>query len=82
MVGYYWRYFVEWLKGNPILKPASSAYYTIPFECEAYANETNLDYCKDYDGSNMQKYTFRNRKRLYKNVDGTSNDWKEYVKGL
>lgn len=28
-VKYYWRYFVEWIKGNPICHPASSAYYTI-----------------------------------------------------
>ena len=26
-VKYYWRYFVEWVKGNPICHPASSAYY-------------------------------------------------------
>ena len=25
----YWRYFVEWVKGNPICQPASWAYYTL-----------------------------------------------------
>ena len=43
-VKYYWRYFVEWVKGNPICHPASSAYYTIKYEMEAYANEGNPDY--------------------------------------
>ena len=81
-VKYYWRYFVEWLKGNPILKPASSAYFTIPFECEAYANETNMKYCSPYLGYNLQKYTFNNRKKLYKKVGGTSKVWKKYIKEL
>ena len=81
-VKYYWRYFIEWLKGNPIIAPASSAYYTIPYECEAYANEENMNYCKNYDGSNLQKYTFKGRKKLYKKVGGTSKDWKAYVKTL
>lgn len=81
-VKYYWRYFIEWLKGNPIIAPASSAYYTIPYECEAYANEQDMDYCKNYDGNNLQKYTFKGRKKLYKKVGGTSKDWKVYVKTL
>lgn len=81
-VKYYWKYFIEWLKGNPIIKPASSAYFTIPFKCEAYANETNMKYCSPYLGYNLQKYTFNNRKKLYKKVGGTSNDWKKYIKEL
>lgn len=81
-VKYYWRYFIEWLKGNPIIAPASSAYYTIPYECEAYANEENMDYCKNYDGSNLKKYTFKGRKKLYKKVGGSSKDWKAYIKTL
>ena len=81
-VKYYWRYFVEWLKGTPIIAPASSAYYTIPYECEAYANEQDMNYCKNYDVSNLQKYTFKGRKKLYKKVGGSSKDWKAYVKKL
>lgn len=38
-ISYYWSYVWEWIKGNPIIYPASSAYYTIPYEMEAYANE-------------------------------------------
>lgn len=79
---YYWRYFVQWLKGNPLLHPSTSAYYTIPYECEAYANEENMDYCKNYDGSNLQKYTFKRRKKLYKEVGGSSKEWKAYLKTL
>lgn len=79
---YYWRYFIEWLKGNPIIAPSTSAYYTIPYESEAYANEENMDYCKSYDGSNLKKYTFKGRKKLYKKAGGTSKDWKAYIKTL
>lgn len=81
-VKYYWRYFIDWLKGNPLIYPASSAYYTTKYESEAYANEENMNYCKNYDGSNLQKYTFKGRKELYKKVGGTSKDWKAYVKTL
>lgn len=41
---YYADYVQEWIKGNPITYPASSAYYTIPYEMEAYANEDKSDY--------------------------------------
>lgn len=78
---YYWRYFCEWLKGNPIIAPASSAYYTIPYEVEAYANEEKPEYAKNYDGSNLGKYTLTRRKKLYKKVGGTSL-WRKYVKSL
>ena len=78
---YYWRYLLEWLRGNPIIAPASSAYYTIPFEVEAYANEQDADYAKNYDGSNLEKYTLPNRKRLYKKVGGGI-IWRKYVKTL
>ena len=81
-VKYYWRYFIDWLKGNPLIYPASSAYYTTKYESEAYANEENMSYCKNYDGSNLQKYTFKDRKKIYKKVGGTSKDWKVYVKTL
>ena len=79
---YYWLYLKEWVKGNPITNPASSAYYTSKFESEAYANETDLDYCKRYDGENLSKYIFKNRKDLYKQVGGTLDAWKKYVKSL
>ena len=89
-VKYYWRYFIEWLKGNPIIAPASSAYYTTPQEMEAYANEDNFGYPEgmiiyedNYSEGVCGKYIIKNgRKELYKKVGGTSKNWKEYVKGL
>lgn len=81
-VKYYWRYFCEWIKGNPLLHPSSSAYYTIPYECEAYANEENMEYSKEYFGYNLPKYTLKKRKKLYKKAGGSSKDWKAYVKTL
>ena len=36
---YYLQYLKYWIKGNPIIAPATSSYYTIPFEMEAYDNE-------------------------------------------
>ena len=82
-VKYYWRYFVEWVKGNPICLPASSAYYTISYEMEAYANEGNLDYPVNYDGSNLSRYKIKGgRKKLYKSIGGTSKAWKTYIRTL
>jgi len=81
-VKYYWRYFIDWLKGNPLIHPASSAYYTTKYESEAYANEENMDYCKNYDGSNLQKYAIKGRKKLYKGMGCSSKNWKLYVKSL
>ena len=81
-VKYYWRYFCEWLKGGIIMAPVSSAYFTIPYEVEAKANNTNFDYPKNYDGSNLAKYTLKNRKKLYKKVGGTKKDWIAYIRTL
>ena len=82
-VKYYWRYFVEWIKGNPICHPASSAYYTIKYEMEAYANEGNPDYPVNYDGNNLSRYKIKSgRKKLYKSVGGTSKAWKTYIRTL
>lgn len=79
-VKYYWSYFVEWLKGNPIIHPSSSAYYTIPYEMEAYAYQGNPDYVNNYDGSNLVYFKISNRKRVYKDAGGTPRAWKAYIK--
>ena len=78
---YYWRYVCEWIKGNPILHPSSSAYYTIPFEMEAYANENDSNYPVNYDGKYLHCYDIKNRKSTYKKY-GSSRQWKEYVKTI
>ncbi len=81
-IKYYWRYFIEWLKGNPVVHPASSAYYTIPYEMEAYANQDNPGYPANYDGGNLHRYRLSGRKKLYKSLGGTSRAWKAYIKTL
>ena len=89
-IKYYWQYLIEWLKGNPIIAPASSAYYTNPFEMEAYANEDKPEYPEgmiiyedNYSTLEFTKYIIKNgRKKVYKNAGGTSRDWKEYIKHI
>ena len=81
-IKYYFLYFIEWIKGGIIINPASSAYYTSRYESEAYANEDNPEYYLNYDGSNLQKYVFKNRKKLYRTIGGTSKKWISYVKSL
>lgn len=78
---YYLRYLWEWMKGG-LSSPLSANYYLIPYEMEAYANEENLDYPKQYDGSNLPKYTLPSRKMAYKKAGGTSRTWKDYIKTL
>lgn len=77
---YYWNYFCEWIKGIPFIPPFKSAYYTIPFEVEAYALQGNEDSFLNYDETLLKsKYTLKKRKNIYKKH---SSDWKEYVKTL
>lgn len=76
---YYLKYVWEWICGGPIMAPASAAYYTIPYEMEAYANEKDLTYTDNYDGSNLYKYDIKKRKSTYKEH---RSDWKEYIKTL
>lgn len=77
-IQYYAVYLWEWIKGNPIINPASSAYYTIPFEIQAYANQHDSNY--DYNRDDLKnKYTLKNRKKLYKSYRF---EWKYFVKTL
>lgn len=71
---YYTDYVWEWIKGNPITYPASSAYYTIPYEMEAYANEDKSDY-----EINTNKYKIKNRKKTYRE---NKKNWFNYIKNL
>lgn len=89
-VKYYWQYFIEWVKGGIIMAPVSAAYYTNPFEMEAYANEDKPEYPEgmiiyedNYSTSEFTKYIIKNgRKKVYKNAGGTPRDWKEYIKHI
>lgn len=77
---YYLMYIKEWLKGIPFLKPFYHAYYTIPFEVEAYALENNQNSLDNYDQSKLKNsYTLKNRRKTY--LDNKDN-WKNYVKQL
>ena len=78
---YYLRYLWEWLKPG-FMAPLKANYYTLKYEAEAYANEENFDYPKQYDGSNLGKYTFASRKKLFKDVGGTQQAWRAYLKTL
>lgn len=79
-VKYYWRYFVEWVKGNPIIHPSSSAYYTIPYEVEAYALEEKEGSEVNYDTTLLKsKYTLKDRKQTYRDH---RYEWKSYVKTI
>lgn len=78
---YYLIYVWEWLKGNPITAPQKSAYYTIPFEMEAYANEEDFNYPLNYDGKYLHCYNVKNRKKTYRKY-GNSRAWKEYIKTI
>lgn len=74
---YYWQYLKYWIKGNPIMAPASSAYYTIPFEMEAYGNEDDYSY---HPISNSWKlYELEDRKETYKKY---MHNWKQFCKDL
>lgn len=76
-IRYYVKYIREWLKGNPFFAPGISAYYTIPFEMEAYANEDNPDYI--VTDKSWKRYSIKNRKRTYKD---NRYEWKKYIKSL
>lgn len=73
---FYRKYFWQWIKGNPIIHPSLSAYYTIDYEMEAYANETNLEYTNNYDGSNLSKYRLKKRKKTY---HAHAENWKNWL---
>ena len=80
---YYLSYFWCWLMENPIINPASSAYYTNRYEVEAYAQEDNPGYWDNYTRANLRgKYTIKDGKKKYRELGCKPSLWKEYVKSL
>lgn len=72
---YYLRYLWEWMKGNPIIYPSSSAYYTIPYEVEAYGFEYEIGYNPTKD--TLKNFDIKNRKKTYKtNIQ----NWKHWCR--
>lgn len=74
---YYWQYLKYWIKGNPLIAPTSSAYYTIPFEMEAYGNEHDFNY--KVTENSWKKYEIKNRKKVFKE---NRHRWRYYCKNL
>ena len=81
---FYMEYIWEWICGNPLTKPSKSAYYTIPTEMEAYANEWDKEYPLNYDPKNIEKYDMNHRKDLFRAIykQGGVKLWKQYLKTL
>ena len=46
-VGFWILYLYYWIKGIIVYRDKKMAYYLIPFEQEAYENESNLQYLKN-----------------------------------
>lgn len=78
-VKYYSSYIWQWLKGNPLFNGNKAAYYTIPFEMEAYANEDNQQYLDNYDCNKISCYKIKDRIKEYKKFNSSYN-WKQYIK--
>lgn len=76
-IRYYLSYLQEYLKGFTLLYPMSSAYYTNPYEMEAYANSQNSNYIVIKDS--YKRYKIKNRRTTYKKY---KNNWIAYVKQL
>lgn len=76
---FYINYGWQWLIGNPFWKPFESAYYTNPYEMEAYGNDEDYDYPKNYDGSFLHCYKLKKRKKTYKEHE---DNWDEYCQSI
>ena len=82
-IGYYLSYFWHWVKHCPWIAPSSACYYLNRYECEAYAQEDNPDYWKDYNRKNLRtRYTIEDAKNVWRALGGTSKDWKEFLKTI
>lgn len=81
-IRYYLSYLKEWIKGNPFKRPYISAYYTNPYEMEAYANEGDKNYTAEYNKTNIDKYYLDDRKTIYIKQGENPSSWKKYIKTL
>jgi len=55
-IGFYFLYIYYLLQGKWSGKSSMDAYLDIPFESEAYENETNLEYLKKREKMSWMKY--------------------------
>lgn len=73
---YYIKYCWQWILGFSWRSPKMTAYYTNPYEIEAYANEHNPDYSMIYDPKTLNRYRIKHRSHTYK---AHQNDWHRYI---
>ena len=67
---------MQWMLGFSWRSPKMTAYYTNPYEIEAYANEHNPDYPMIYDPKTLNRYRIKHRSHTYK---AHQNDWHRYI---
>ena len=56
IIGFLFLYVYYWLQGYLISRDGKAAYYSIPFEREAYANDQNLKYLESREKKAWSKY--------------------------
>lgn len=78
---YYLSYFWNWFKHNPF---APSSYYLNKYECEAYANEHNMNYWLNYTRDNLNnKYNIKKARKVFREVcECSTMKWKTYIRSL
>lgn len=77
-VSYYWN----WIK-HGLMNPLKANYYLNKYECEAYANQDNTEYWERYDGLELDyKYSIKNAKKVWREIGGSPEKWKAFVKTL
>lgn len=53
-------------------------YYTNPYEMEAYANESNMNYVKSYNPKDINRYKVKNIVYIFKSQSDIQN-WINYI---
>lgn len=76
---YYWSYLWQLMKGWGFGGPKMAAYYTNPYEMEAYANERVMGYCSFYKPLNMKRYFVNNRRKVFEENRGS---WRRFLYDL
>lgn len=80
-ITFYLKYLWQWIIGNPFSKE-SMAYYTNPFEMEAYANEDSRNYLITRNGNAYENFYIKpsERKNYFNKAGGSASEWKNALK--
>jgi hypothetical protein len=82
-IRYYLSYFWNWIKHNPVLSPSSACYFFNRYEVEAFAQEENPDYWKNYNRKNLRtKYKIKKPRKIWRKLGSNEEAWKKWVKTL